>query len=300
MENNELEKFGTTHSWSQELGISYRDLCKRAEALSGIDGKTSCGRVRIYYSESAIRQACADILLPVLEADSDGFFMRQVGDQKTIYGTAFAWSKKFLGVNRTTIARRLDDIKGITGKDNSGHWLRESFYPEPDVYEACKDLLQTQQQAEASGFFTIGEERHATVKLWSQTLSISFRSIIKRLKGKIGILGKTHQGNIRMFYGEQSIREACSDLLYYDIPETDETGFLTLIGEGKQERYGPIRCWARELRIPPSTISLRLKKKAGITGRYSGNRVLVNGFYAETVVRAVCKDLLSNKLGDGE
>ena len=60
-------------------------------------------------------------------------------------------------------------------------------------------------------------ERYGTINRWAKELGISSGAIRRRVKAtrKLGITGKLANGRIVMngFYGEDYIREICSDLL---------------------------------------------------------------------------------------
>jgi hypothetical protein len=60
----EDQKYGTMKAWSKFLWISHNAIMARVKSYKpqNIQGKTNDGRIFIFYSESAIRQICADLL----------------------------------------------------------------------------------------------------------------------------------------------------------------------------------------------------------------------------------------------
>lgn len=74
-----------------------------------------------------------------------------------------------------------------------------------------------------------------------------------------------------------------------DMNESEEHGHPVAQG-GEFEKYGTVAAWTRELQLSDFTISDRLEGVEGTEGR--DKRGMIRVFYAESVVRAVCADLL--------
>src|SRR5262249_353685 len=149
--------------------------------------------------ESAVRLACADLIQDIPQADTSGFFMRQDGERKSTYGTVRSWAR-VLGISDPAIRERMNGTKGITAKDSSGQVIRDGFFPEEIVREACKDLLLDVPQADEEGFFwreSVGKkEKYGYITAWSRMLKVSAGSIRNRLKNAVALTGKDSGGRV--------------------------------------------------------------------------------------------------------
>ena len=133
------QKYGTAESWAKNLPISKGAIhmyLKQSSYLS-ISGKASNGRKADFYSEEDARSVCADFLKDRPRADKTGFFKRD----RVKYGTINAWSRIF-PISEATIRKYLKkaQAQSIEGRDRGGRVY--DFYSEPDVREACADLLK--------------------------------------------------------------------------------------------------------------------------------------------------------------
>ncbi len=273
---------GTLHAWSKCLSVPYYTVAKRMEQEQGRKGKNVQGHLCDFYVEDVVRKACADLLSGLPQADASGFFTVD----GTRFGSLSAWSKE-LGVSALTIERRLDGKKGITGKTSAGNTLTEAFYSETDISQAC-ELIRAAPRAAETGFFVVEGTRYGSVNAWAQELGIGQPTIKRRLNGTPGMDGIGPQGKFEKsgYFDEQTVRERCADLLR-ELPLTDESGFARVNGE----RYGSVKAWATELSISPTTVKRRLAEQTSITGKNTqGN---LRELYPETMVREVCRDLLS-------
>jgi hypothetical protein len=203
-----------------------------------------------------------------------------------------------------SISSEVDELRKHLGTQDPLH--RITLLKEVDVYEQLK-LRENLPQADKSGFFTLKiseydsdkQERFGSIKAWGKILPISEPSITTRLKGKNGITGKDSIGHILKngFYAESLVRECCADLLQ-DVPQCDDQGFfMKTIGEGeqkKEERYGHIQAWVKALGLTADILKSRLKGKSGIIGKGLNGHIIKNGFYAEMMVRELCKDALQD------
>lgn len=206
------EKYGTVSDLANAIKISQSAIFDRIKThkIQSIKGKGKSGQVSDFYSESVIRQVCADLLQPLPEADDEGFFEKE----GMKYGTIYAWRKP-LGITQFAIVARVKahNPQGIKGKDKVGRIC--SFYPESVIRQICSDLLQPMPQSDENGLFVLGGETYGTREALPKALGISKRLIIRHIKttGFKGIKGKDAGGNVRDFYPESAIRQICADLL---------------------------------------------------------------------------------------
>ena len=128
-------RHGTAFAWSRELGISQQPVANRINSVkSAIDEKGPDGRKRKFYPEPAVREACADLLRPMPQADGKGFFSLD----GIRHASISVWARE-LGIHPNTIAKRLGALPSVEGRDSAGS-VRD-FYPKPAVRAACADLL---------------------------------------------------------------------------------------------------------------------------------------------------------------
>ena len=281
------ESYGTLEAWTKVLGISRTPILIRIKTanLQGIKGKDIGGNVRNFFSESAIRQICADLLQDIPQADEEGFFEKD----GQMYVTIGAFSKR-IGIPTITIKYRIKihNPPNIKGKNTSGQVC--VFYPESAIRKICADLLQDIPQADESGFFMKDGEKYGTIPALSSVLGISNKPISDRIKAHnlLGIKGKDNGGHVHNFYPEVIIRKICADLLE-SCPQADEEGFFIKDGE----RYGTILTWSKEFGISMSAIvKSRLKgnKQKSIKGKNRCGQIY--DFYTESLIREICADLI--------
>jgi len=293
------QRYGTVRAWSKEFEIADGSILLRIKThnLQNIKGKDKSGKVCDFYSESVMREICADLLQPLPEADENGFFMKD----KQKYGTIRAWSK-FLGISATAIIQRIKTHtpQSIKGKDI--HGCVRDFYPESVTLQICADLLQNIPWADEVGFFMQNGERYGLISAWSQLFRIPGSTIRLHIKShnSQGIKGKDKGGRIFDFYSETAIREICADLLK-DTLQADEDGFFEKDGQ----KYATKEAWARSFGISASTISSRIKthNPLSIKGKDKGGNTW--DFYPESAIHEICADILakrnpSTSLGTGK
>ncbi|HKZ40261.1 MAG TPA: helicase-related protein, partial [Candidatus Hodarchaeales archaeon] len=75
-EQMSVERFGTAAAWSKEFKTTPITVRKTLANLTGITGKDARGKIHkeIFFAESVVRQACADFLKQIPQADEKGFF----------------------------------------------------------------------------------------------------------------------------------------------------------------------------------------------------------------------------------
>jgi len=289
-------RYSTPDNWAkyfektegvQISGNKIRERLRKAEKI-GITGRNKVGRVlkNAFFSEADVRSACADVFQPLIQADKNGFFVKD-GEK---YGTNSVWSKAF-GISKSTISSyvKTHNLLSIKGKDRRG--AVSDFYPESAIRQICADLLQNIPQAVGTGFFIKDGQKYGTVKSWSRALVVSEPTISDRVKTHKpnSVKGKDGNGTVRDFFSETSIREICADLLQ-DIPQADENGFFMKDGQ----KYGTIIAYARALGISDLAITVRLKNSPqhSIKGKNRAGHIF--DFYSETDIRKLCADLLQD------
>jgi hypothetical protein len=206
------EKYSTMSFWSEILGISEPSIASRIKTnkRQSIIGRDIQGCVRNLYSESVIREICADILQIVPEADESGFFVKE--NKK--YSTISAWSK-ILGISKRVILDRAKThaLQAVKGKIR-GHIY--DFYPETEIRQICADLLRDNPpQADKEGFFIKDGHKYGTVHSLSKELGITDHSIASRISINMipSTKGKVMSRHVCDFYPVTSIRQICADLL---------------------------------------------------------------------------------------
>ena len=130
-------------SWKKVLHISSSTIDKRLQKIKkqGIKARNKVGCATNFYSESDVREACADLLEDLPQADKSGFFEKD----GVKYGTIKVWVY-ILEIVYPTIKRYLkkSKVQSIKGKSSVGS-IRD-FYSEPAVREACADLLEKRKK----------------------------------------------------------------------------------------------------------------------------------------------------------
>ena len=138
-------KYGTTASWSRVIPVSNVTIRKHLEQAQAhfIKGKNRIYRVCNFYPESAVREACANLLPQVFQVDESGSFEKD----GTKYRTIKAWAR-ILSISDPTIRKNLRraQIDPIRGKYQAGKMSIANFYSESDVREVCADLLDKRRK----------------------------------------------------------------------------------------------------------------------------------------------------------
>jgi hypothetical protein len=285
---------GTKELWSRELAIAPRTILLRIRSnhIESIKGKDQGGHIQDYYSEPSIRELCADLLTPLPTANKDGFITVNGVRHGTLEALAIS-----LGISKSTFYRRHCG-KGLTslrGKDRSGRPC--DFYPEPDARKLCADLLTPLPTANKDGFITVNGVRYITVGHIAGLMKIGESAVNLRLDGcdLVPVKGRSKTGNVRDFYPEPAVREACADLLA-PLPVADKSGFVDIGGI----RHGTIRSFVRVLGLSDLTILDRISesKITSVRGKMKDGNV--RDFYPEPAVRAACADILRHVLKAGE
>lgn len=296
MENNEVEKFGTSHAWSKELGINEVTLARRLAQAEGVSGRDGIGRLRLFYSETEVRRLCIDLLASVPQGDKEDFIYLE-SEAGTIqrFGTKSAWSRE-LGVSTETLRLRLRGLNGIAGKSKRN--VQGLFFSEEDVRERCPEhFLPDLLQADDFGFFVKNEERYGTSFSWAKEFGVTHPLMRSLLAYEKGVSGRASTGQVIQegFYPNSVVQHRVSWL--QALPRADEAGFLQF-QNGESERFASGRTWAKIFGIAKSTLAARLKDYEGVTGRTEQGNILERSFFPESVVRERCKDLLSSRNGN--
>ncbi|MBI5421826.1 hypothetical protein HZA44_01680 [Candidatus Peregrinibacteria bacterium] len=285
-------KRATCKTWAEwfekheGVRISEDTIRNKLKVISkiGVDGRDRLKRVlrNAYYSEFAVREACADLLRPLPQADESDFFELE----GVRYGSRLAWSRE-LGISNQTIARHLGSgtIVPVEGRDAGGRIF--DFYPEPAVRAACANLLRSLPQADEKGFFSLDGICFGTAFAWSHKLGISRQSVERRIQASSvsPVEGKDSLGRIHDFYPESAVRAACTDLLK-PLPKTEKSGFFVVDGI----RHGTVGAWSRELRVSSSAVTYRLRTVSVVSAKGKGSQGRILDYYSEPAVREACSD----------
>lgn len=282
----EVERYAQISTWSKVLGFTWRAIRLRLKNTIGITGRDPLGRIQqnAFFAESDIRTACTDLFqndFPV--AAEDGSFEYN-GER---YGTIAFWSR-ILPISNRAITTRLKNKEGIQGRDESRQ-IR-TFYPESLVRIQCADLLDPSLPiADAEGCIVLNELPWRTRGSWAKMFDISPDVINKRIENEKGARGRLKDGQIRLFFPESVVREACSNLLDEKLMQADENGIFEKDGE----RYSTYIGWERALDICGTVIADNLDKANGVPGRVKGGQIHL--FFPESLVREKCANLLGGQ-----
>jgi len=310
-------RYATPFNWEkyfeeyEDIHIGYQTIHIRLQRLEKVEIIIARGRVGALfknYSETDVREACADLLKRVTKVDENGVL--EIDGQK--YRSIGSWSKFFMEregivITYITIKKKLKQAGkiGVTGEDGKGHIHEKAFFSEADVRNVCEDKLKKLPQADKNGFFELEGEKYGSSKAWSQYfkedegVKISANSIVYDFKkaGKVGLVGKDLHGCVRKntYFSESDVREVCKDKIA-KLPQVDDTGFFEIRGE----KYGSTAAWSKYFlnkegtQIGGDSIRRRMKndKRMGITAKASSGQIFENAFFSESDVREVCKDRL--------
>lgn len=211
------------------------------------------------------------------------------------FGTITAWAST-LGVSEKVVRKRLQDAQGITGKLSSGQILKECFYAESTIRQACIDLFQDFPCADEHGFFirTEGEQtvRYGTKNAWAKFLGVSSTTLQKYLEGTQGTDGRTCTRVLMRggFYSETTMRE-CYPHGFDHFAKTDSSGFFI----HEKKRYGTVKAWAKEWQIDGGTIQRHTQGKEDlltIDGKGTQGKVCL---YEENTLKKALEDFFQVK-----
>lgn len=292
MENNqELEKYGSLNAWALELGLGKGLLERRLQLTEGIIARDQMGRIQRncrYYSETVVRQKCADLFVDIHDESDTGLCTVSTPDGGSVlYGTRDAWAEK-LGLSWNAVNDRLKNDQGIRGKSSNF----ALFFPEHLVQAVCADLL-TAKVVDSSGYYTeISSDGQKTlygsVIGLSRLIGVKEPTLNRRLKKAQGMEVRDHLGRKYMFFSEKVAREISADL-FEDLPHADDSGYL-VIGP---ERYTTTYKFSRQHGISEPEVRSRFRNISGVRGKDKPGRVRT--FFAESLLLEICKDLISKK-----
>lgn len=275
------EKYGTLIAWVRSLPLSQPTVAARLEGAKSIFGRTINGRVRVFYTESEVKEKCGDLLRnDLLVANEEGFIIK---DGKT-YGTIPALAKK-LQIRDGIIRNRLTDVESTEGKIKNGNVM--PFYPEEIVRARCADFINGSLiTADKKGFLEINGIVYGTISACANKLGISTTTVDRNLSGIKGVQGRNGSGNVFSFYPLEVIRQKCERLINEELPRCDENGFF----KQGDELYGHITAWSSVLPISMKAVRIRLAGAPSIKAKTNGGHVMP--FYSEKVVKERCANLL--------
>lgn len=287
--NGEKKILGSCNAWARKFQISDTYIYKHMRDIVGITGRDSGGRVieNGFFEEQQIRVACSEMLsLPL--ADENGMIRIGTGEKVELYGHVQNW-RKFFVVGRKLIEKRITDLPFIRGRLLDGSIT--NFYSQRLITSCIAESLEQKPRCDEQGFVIINENnspvKFGHINAWARKLNIHPASLAGRLKGVNTITGLDFQNRPVFLFPEEIIRKKAKTLLS-DANRADSSGFIQL-----EERYGTISAWAAELGISDPAISKRIKESntKGITGKDRVGHLLVNSFYPESKIKAICKDI---------
>ena len=128
------------------------------------------------------------------------------------FGTPETWAQE-LGISSTTILKRFNGERGITGIDAHGRLIQDGFFAEDDVRSRCEDLIDDLPIADETGFIVIGGERYAPLNVWCRTIPMSREMARPRCTHIKGVKAREWKRRIFNFLPESEVRRACADFL---------------------------------------------------------------------------------------
>ncbi len=299
-------RYATPTTWAryfkEEEGYQITDVTIRTRLRNtksvGVKARDKIGRVFTFYSESAVREACANILVKMPQANKEGFFELD-GES---YGSIGALAKK-LNTSHSNLEKIIKNIKlqGITAKDIHGVIRQKKYYKNSEALKIAVDMSNSTPQADSDGFFRQDGEKYGSTTGWSKELKISETTIKKKLKiaKSYGITAMDTHGRLRenAYFSESIIQEVLSDLLV-QCPQANKEGCIEL----DSVKYACANVWARyfkkseNITIGERAIRKQLKIEgvSGITGRDAARIIRIKAFYSEADVREACADLLQD------
>lgn len=189
------------------FGISKSAIINRINkgSVECIQGRLSGGQINVFYSEQDMRQACADILQELPEADEAGFIFKD-GER---FGTKQSFARAF-GIHPNTIKRRIkqNSLPSIKGRLREGN--DHDFYSESEIRRICADYLSKKLvQADENGLTVVDGDSYGTLKSLSDHLGKSRKAIVRWIKNTSVkfIKGKNKSGRICTFYSVADVRD---------------------------------------------------------------------------------------------
>jgi len=272
-----IERYATPSAWAEwfekneGVGISASTIHRRVqEALAQPKvGKDAHNRAFSIFSESDVRNACANLFGHVPKNGKSGFFVKD----GIRYGTVGAWGRE-LQISTSHISNRLRSFSAQPIKNRNIHGNIRDFYSMDDIQKACGEILAPLPEANEYGLVMIDGVRHGSIGSLARFLKISHPTIDRRVasSGLAPIRGRAKGGQLRDLYPEPKIRELCADLLSADLACCDDGGFVEIGGI----RHGTIRPFSRLLGVSQPTIVRRLVSLGvvPIHGKDTGGRLV--------------------------
>lgn len=205
-----------------------------------------------------------------------------------------------IGIDLETLDQRLQS-SGIKPKEREGYVgdlkITHRFYPEAEVRELFKDLLEGLPQADEKGLLTKEGVSYGTRTAIARALGIGGHYLNARVASSTlrPIRGKDISGQIHYFYPESEVRELCKDIprsLPDDYPRAYGSGLL-ILGD---THYRTVSGLVRPLGFTYSAISRRINSSSlePVKG-YVGGAPEIRDFYPVEEVRKLCADLIAKK-----
>jgi hypothetical protein len=216
---------------------------------------------------------------------------------KERYATIGTWERIFreegVKISIQTLRRRIAaaKINGKTGRNHMKVILKNGFYPESDIRQACSDLLQDFPLADSNGLVEIDGETYGHMHGLSKQLDIAGHTIQYRIMRSSlqFIQGKDSGGRLVKLYRLSDVRTLCIDLLQ-DFPRANKDGLIEI----DEDVYGTIKGFATKFGVSRAFIKSRLEKGAVkiIQGRNASGRLV--DYYLLSEVQMLCRDFLED------
>jgi len=289
---SEKERYATINKWARVLQEEGADIhlttVRKKIARLGIKGETGrdhTGRIYIngYYSESAVREACADLLEDLPKVDDSGFVEMDGEKYSTIYVLT-----QTLGISGPSITGRIRDteIRSIKGRSKSGSVLL--LYSESDICQLCSDVLAEYPQSDDDGFIDIEGKRYGSLSAFSRLFGGYFGTISRKVKEAQlpCIKGRDTMRRVINFYLESDVLSLC-DAYVQELPQAGEDGFVDIDGV----RHGTVYAFSKLYDLTPSLIASRVEAAKISPVRARQSKGQIRQFFSEVEIERICSEL---------
>jgi hypothetical protein len=275
-------RFGTPTSLARLLDLSEPTISGRISdaRLLPKRGKDIQGKVRDFYPETAVREACSELLVSMPLAEKSGFFEK--GGVR--YGTLTSLSREFKK-RSSDLGRILKNLNvtSLRAKMPGGQIF--DFYPEPVVRELIHQTSLMSRANSKSGLVMIDGIRHGTLYGLASSLGVGEKTIraCVRSSGLASVPAKSRNGRIRDFYPEPRVAE-----LLKIYKSRGSSSFSIVNGV----RHGHLNAWAEELGISNKAIADYLAGASVSPIELINRQGRKLKYYSEPDIKRVCADIL--------
>mgnify|MGYP000255783481 CR=1 FL=1 len=280
--------FASISRMSKLLGISDDTITSRIAAakVSPISAKMTAGGLFNVYDIELVKQACAELLTNISNADGNNIIMISGQPHCSISQIG-----KLLKISGKIIGSRLIQAKvdPISAKATNGRLI--SVYSLERARQVCSDLLEEKITADASGTAVIDGRTYTSIHQLGKILNISDLAIKNKIKKEnlLPIMAKHPRGKVLKIYDIEQIRTICKDLLM-DRLMTDAKGRVII----NERAFTSLVHLVKILGIAAQTISLRITDAKIIPCAVKSQNGNLIDVYDIDLVKKACRGLIEN------